>query len=80
MNEIKNRPESFERFVVTRYSLGNYYYVDSFDSIAEAEQRANEVDYGDVWDANEEDEPLDENDYYDECGFDPYEGCYTYDC
>lgn len=25
--------------------------------------------YADVWE-----------DDYDECGFDPYEGCYTYDC
>lgn len=32
----------------------------------------------------EDEECEDEEDYFDddvdECGFDPYEGCYTYDC
>jgi len=27
-----------------------------------------------------EQEPEDYDDDYDECGFDPYAGCYTYDC
>ena len=30
----------------------------------------------DFW-VSSDDEP---DDCYDECGFDPYEGCYTYDC
>lgn len=24
--------------------------------------------------------PCEEDDWDDDCGFDPYEGCYTYDC
>ena len=31
-----------------------------------------------LWnDGERDDEPSDD---YDECGFDPYEGCYTFDC
>ena len=40
-----------------------------------------------VWDETSEEvayfDPSDDEDYepdVDECGFDPYEGCYTYDC
>jgi len=28
----------------------------------------------------QEEKEEDYEDYYDECGFDPYMGCYTYDC
>lgn len=31
----------------------------------------------DNWDEDEDTEPSDD---YCECGFDPYEGCYTFDC
>ena len=37
-----------------------------------------------LWEVlNQEEEYEDDRDYepdIDECGFDPYEGCYTYDC
>ena len=34
------------------------------------------IESSDDWDDYDEDYEPD----YDECGFDPYEGCYTYDC
>ena len=34
------------------------------------------LESSDDWDDYDEDYEPD----YDECGFDPYEGCYTYDC
>lgn len=38
------------------------------------------IDENKMWESDmEEDEEFYE-DYEDECGFDPYEGCYTYDC
>ena len=40
-----------------------------------AEELAFEEDMG--TDPHDDDEW---EDLYDECGFDPYEGCYTYDC
>ena len=37
---------------------------------------------GYVWDLTIEEEEVEEDPYDepDECGFDPYEGCYTWDC
>jgi len=34
----------------------------------------------DEWHSTPQEEEEDYEDYYDECGFDPYMGCYTYDC
>lgn len=34
----------------------------------------------DNWDEDEESDPLEPFDDYCECGFDPYGGCYTFDC
>jgi len=34
----------------------------------------------DEWHSTPQKEEEDYEDYYDECGFDPYMGCYTYDC
>ena len=62
--------------------------ISIFDTMAEAEYAIkNEIEW-DEDDIPEEwefriEEDIDLAEYepdYDECGFDPYEGCYTYDC
>lgn len=40
------------------------------------------IDENKMWEPDMEEDEDEEfyEDYEDECGFDPYEGCYTYDC
>ncbi len=72
----------------TNEKTGEVVELETFNS---AEDAWWEIENNLEWD--EEDNPADwtfqvveredDEDYepdYDECGFDPYEGCYTYDC
>lgn len=59
-----------------------YVCYESAKSIAEMTGRVAHIVSGETGEILESSESYDE-DYepdYDECGFDPYAGCYTYDC
>jgi hypothetical protein len=65
---------------MTYYVMSDTGIEEEFDSFEEAD---NYIDMnGDpsmLWIATDEDDEEFEDDY-DECGFDPYMGCYSYDC
>ena len=59
------------------YVLNDDGLVAEFDTFEEAEAFIASQNCPDDFWVSSDDEP---DDCYDECGFDPYEGCYTYDC
>lgn len=66
----------------------NYYWVDEGEEFARCHCTDPEGDAPCEWDEDEETEDIDEEeeedeepaDIDDDCGFDPYLGCYTDDC
>ena len=77
------------RVIATNYKTGEVLALGDFDTQAEAQYN---IDNNIEWDEDDipEDwgftvEPVDDEyeepaDIDDDCGFDPYCGCYTYDC
>lgn len=57
------------------YVMTNEGCVGEYEYINDALERADMLE--DAWVCSDEDEP---DDSFDECGFDPYEGCYNFDC
>lgn len=58
----------------------NYYWVDEGEKYPRCHCTESEGNAPCELDEDEETEDIDEEDLNDECGFDPYLGCYTDDC
>lgn len=94
-NEIEGLPQDYNRdetrFIVVRQVMGKNYFVGAFSVFMTAVDLAYSLDGGCLvyfLEDDEEPEPEDvsddwddePSDDWDELGFDPYEGCYTFDC
>lgn len=94
-NEIEGLPQDYNRdekvYIVVRQVMGKTYYVDAFNVYLPAYELSRTLDGGHIaylledyeepepeYDSDDWDE--EPSDYCDDLGFDPYEGCYTFDC
>lgn len=94
-DKIEGLPQDYDRdekyYIVIRQVMGKNYYADAFNAYMPAFELAGTLDGGHVAYLLEDDEEPDPeyvsddwddepSDDWDELGFDPYEGCYTFDC
>lgn len=67
--------DAMQAFAWEQFECGNSLSAP-YDSIVITDMDTGEI----LWDSNDAVDYGPDGDNYDEMGFDPYEGCYTYDC
>lgn len=69
-------------YVMVDYGCGEVECVGEYDNVNDAVERCDMFE--DAWVCSDEDDEPDDEEYQDFCdldsGFDPFAGCYTYDC